>query len=146
MFEIPNTYYRISVKALIFDNQKRILFAKEENEKWALPGGGIDWGESPQEALAREIQEEMGLIATWIADYPAYFYSDQIDDGRWFAFVLYEAKLPHLNFTQSDECVEIGFFTKEEALALNLFSDVRTFLEGIYNPKRHKKPHDYGSL
>ena len=28
---------------------------------WELPGGCSDWGESPQEALAREILEECGL-------------------------------------------------------------------------------------
>jgi ADP-ribose pyrophosphatase YjhB (NUDIX family) len=29
---------------------------------WWLPGGGIDWRESPEEALAREFVEETGLI------------------------------------------------------------------------------------
>lgn len=137
MFGIPNTYYRTSVKGLIFDDQGRFLLTKEENGKWGLPGGGMDWGETAHQALVREIQEEMGLGALWIADRPSYFYSDTIDDGRWFAFVLYEATLEHLEFTPSDECIEIGFFTKDDALNLNLFSDVRTFFEKIYDPKRH---------
>ncbi len=139
MIEVPNTYYRISVKALIFDDQKRILLTKEENGQWAFPGGGMDWGETAHRALVREIQEEMGLGASWIADCPSYFYSDTIDDGRWFAFVLYETTLEHLEFTPSDECIEIGFFTKDDALNLNLFSDVRTFFEKIYDPKRQIK-------
>ena len=28
---------------------------------WTLPGGGIDFGEDPQEAMVREVQEETGL-------------------------------------------------------------------------------------
>lgn len=28
---------------------------------WTLPGGGLDWGEAPQEAMHRELFEETGL-------------------------------------------------------------------------------------
>ncbi len=33
-------------------------------EMWTLPGGGVDHGEGPREALVREIYEETGLHAT----------------------------------------------------------------------------------
>lgn len=32
--------------------------------RWFLPGGGVDFGEHPQAAVIREIEEETGLHAT----------------------------------------------------------------------------------
>jgi 8-oxo-dGTP diphosphatase len=54
--------------ALLVHNQK-ILIAQRNNtgrfaNKWEFPGGKIDPGETPQECLQRELQEELGLTAT----------------------------------------------------------------------------------
>jgi 8-oxo-dGTP pyrophosphatase MutT (NUDIX family) len=63
-----------SVKALI-KNQDRFLFIKErlhKGEVWDLPGGKIEYGESPLAALKREVKEELSIdikigrpIGTW---------------------------------------------------------------------------------
>ena len=56
----PNAYYRVSVKAVIKDGDDRILLVREHNDYRVLPGGGIDHGETIEQALQREIAEEVG--------------------------------------------------------------------------------------
>lgn len=58
---------RLSAKAVI-RRDGRILLARlsaaaVEAGRWTLPGGGVDHGESPAAALAREVHEETGLTA-----------------------------------------------------------------------------------
>ena len=137
MPKIPNSYYRTSVKALILDDEKRILLILEDNGLWELPGGGLDFGEKPHDCIARELREEMGLEVTQISKQPSYFVSALNTTGEWKTNVMFETKVRDLNFTPSDECREIRFFTKEEALKLNLFPIVREFLNE-FDPKNHE--------
>ena len=55
--------------ALLQDAQGRILIAQRPASKpmpffWEIPGGKLESGESPQNALARELKEELGIIAS----------------------------------------------------------------------------------
>lgn len=55
---------REAVRALVIDTNDRILLVRFDfpaRTVWALPGGGIDEGETPHEALRRELIEEIGL-------------------------------------------------------------------------------------
>ena len=54
-------------KGILFDKENRILIdnRKEEildeaNGKWEVPGGKIEFGETPEEAVKRELLEETG--------------------------------------------------------------------------------------
>lgn len=50
-----------SIGILLNAPQTHVLLVKRDDVPvWVLPGGGIDPGESPEEALVREIHEETG--------------------------------------------------------------------------------------
>ena len=50
------------VAAIVRDAENRVLFIRRaDNGEWGLPAGAIDPGETPAEAVAREVREETGL-------------------------------------------------------------------------------------
>ena len=51
---------------------------------WTLPGGGIEFGEDPQAAVLRELEEETGLIGRLegIAGVRSRVYAGRLPDGR----------------------------------------------------------------
>ena len=51
-----------STTAIVSDGQGRIALVKrKDNELWALPGGGMELGESIEQGAVREVKEETGL-------------------------------------------------------------------------------------
>ncbi|EJE51696.1 ADP-ribose pyrophosphatase [Acidovorax sp. CF316] len=49
--------------AAVIERAGQVLLHRAEGDAfWALPGGGIEPGESAGEALVREMQEELGLV------------------------------------------------------------------------------------
>ena len=49
--------------ALVFDQQGHVLLQQRiDNRQWSAPVGGIDPGESPSDAVVREVWEETGVL------------------------------------------------------------------------------------
>ena len=60
---------REAVRALVVDADQRVLLVRFEfptATRWALPGGGLEPGESHVDALHRELEEEVGLVGAVI--------------------------------------------------------------------------------
>ncbi len=58
----------ISVTCAIIENGGKILIARRAADqklagKWEFPGGKVADGESPEECLKRELEEEFGIQA-----------------------------------------------------------------------------------
>ena len=64
---------KLDIRALVLNKKGDVLLVKEkEDGRWTLPGGWVDVGESPSEAVEREVEEESGyrvhavrLLALW---------------------------------------------------------------------------------
>jgi ADP-ribose pyrophosphatase YjhB (NUDIX family) len=78
---------RQAARAVVLDPAGRILLVRFEFPRaalWATPGGGIDEGETPEDAIRRELAEEAGLdeveLGPWIWTREHVF---PFLDGRW---------------------------------------------------------------
>lgn len=59
----------LTVVAAIIESNGKLLVCQRRKDadfalKWEFPGGKVKQGESPEEALGRELQEELGTEAT----------------------------------------------------------------------------------
>ena len=56
--------FAVTAGAIVTDNRGRVLLLKHRfrpGSGWGIPGGFIDAGEQPEEAVKRELREEVGL-------------------------------------------------------------------------------------
>lgn len=110
----PNAYYRVSVKALIANDEGKILVVNERGLGWDLPGGGLDWGESAGDALKRELLEELGCSAE-IEERPCLIAPSSAGAyDRHVLWIIYKAKINPDEIQKTDEVSEFAFVGVED--------------------------------
>ncbi|MEU0502699.1 NUDIX domain-containing protein [Nocardia sp. NPDC005998] len=58
---MPNSI-KVAVSAVVRDSQGRILMIhRTDNDRYSIPGGGLEAGETITQALIREVKEETGI-------------------------------------------------------------------------------------
>lgn len=97
----------LGVAALVLDGEGRVLLVRHGyNPGWRLPGGGMERGEPPADAVLRELQEEVGLTGG-----NAGFVSLHSRKAGWATMVvaLYRVAGGSVNFRPNLEIREICF-------------------------------------
>jgi ADP-ribose pyrophosphatase YjhB (NUDIX family) len=99
------------VAAVILDEDSNILLVKATYQRfhpWGLPGGSLEYGEQPEEAIVREVREETGLhicierlllINSWLPDRVGMYYLCRVTGGT---------------FYPSDEVSEFSYFSLDD--------------------------------
>jgi 8-oxo-dGTP pyrophosphatase MutT (NUDIX family) len=107
--------FRISLKAVIYNEKGELLVVKEHGLNWGLPGGGMDFGETFETALARELEEEVGYKDAFtfdIINVADPMYLENID--AWQVYIVCRVNPEHFAFTKGVDAEDMRFIDPEE--------------------------------
>ena len=126
----------VTVGALIFDVTEKVLMVRTHkwSNLWGIPGGKVKWGETSEDALRREIDEETNLK---IEDIQFVLVQDCIHSKEFYR----EAHFVLLNYTcrcvgkpevkLNDEAREFRWVRPEVAITMPINGPTRKLLETI---------------
>lgn len=117
----------VGVGAAIFNKERRLLItlrgknAKNERGKWEIPGGSVEYGETFEQALKREMREEHAVEIKIIELLGICDHIIPEEHQHWvsptYICILTKGE-PKIN--EPNKCKRIGWFTPEEAKKLEL--------------------------
>lgn len=124
-----------SSTAIVTDEQGRIvLVRRRDNDLWALPGGGIELGESIVDTATREVKEETGLdveVTGLVGVYSNPQHVMAYDDGevRQQFSLCFTTRLLGGELAFDQESTEIAWCPPEELHRWNMHPSMRLRIE-----------------
>ncbi len=117
------------------DGKEGIVLIKRKNPPhgWAIPGGFVDYGESLEEAAAREAKEETSLDVQLKRQF--HTYSDPDRDPRQHTISTVFVATAQGQPKAQDDAQEIGIFTRDE-IDFPLAFDHSRILEDYFEQKK----------
>jgi ADP-ribose pyrophosphatase YjhB (NUDIX family) len=121
--EIDDSLYRVAVRALIVSDNKMLAVKElDKGDWWAIPGGGVAYGESLKDCLLREIQEEIGIVDSSVtSDFQiAHYTIGKVVNGVPRMNIFFKVSVPENEIVKTHDVEKWGWFTKDEFMELTL--------------------------
>ena len=109
----------LGAQGVIIDEQGRVLLVRHSYRPgWFFPGGGVEWGETLEEALARELEEEVGVTLTAPPVLHGMFSNGTNFPGDHIAVFVVRHWTRGENYRRKGEIAEAGMFAPNDVPAL----------------------------
>ena len=129
-----SNYHKVSVAALVTNDEGKILLVNSPWRGWEYPGGLIEPGETFEEALHREVREESGVEIEITG-----FVGICKNVGMDIVNIDFTAKYVGGELTTSEESTEVIWATPEEAFALITFPLTKKRLQQMLSGSKDAK-------
>ena len=128
-------YPEPTVGALIFNQEGKALLLKSDKwrNKYVIPGGHIELGETMEDALRREVKEETGLDIYDIefASLQEFIFDETFHEKRHFIFIDFVCKTDLNDVVLNAESQEYVWVSLGEALRFPIEPYTRRLIEGL---------------
>lgn len=120
--------FHISVKGFISCKDKYLFIKKVSNGSknqgfWELPGGGLNFGELPEDGLTREIREETGLNIAVLK--PIITWSFLKNNNKQVIGITYLCEAKNEKVTISEEHEDFAWVKKEDFDNIDLLPELK---------------------
>jgi 8-oxo-dGTP diphosphatase len=120
--DIDDCLYRVAIRVLIVQDDKVLLVKEADDGWWALPGGGVDHGETVESTLVREVEEELGVPAKEVlSDFQIIYYNiGNVVNAVPRMNLFFKASVPEELLKKTDHVSEWRWFAKDEFIRQGL--------------------------
>ncbi len=109
----------LGAQGVVIDAQGRVLLVRHSYRPgWFFPGGGVEWGETLEDALHRELEEEVGVTLTGAPVLHGVFSNNAHFPGDHIAVYLVRQWVRDGDYRQKGEIAEAGMFADDAVPAL----------------------------
>ncbi|MBP9477480.1 MAG: NUDIX hydrolase [Sebaldella sp.] len=138
---MENNRPRVRVAGILIEDDRVLLIEHTKNDRsyWLLPGGGVDWGESIEEAIKREFLEETNLTVE-IENF--LFISETLapDNTKHVINLYFRVKRISGDMLLGEESIlsDLKFFTLEEIEKIKIYPNINDILKKIMKKESYK--------
>src|SRR6201997_466053 len=140
----PNSIRPATAVALFNSAGELLLLHRRDNDKWTMPGGTLDFGESLTQCAIREVREETGLniritglIGTYTDPHILIAYSD--GEVRQEFTLVYAAEIESGQLKIDDESKEYRWMPLAAAVELPLAESQKRRLKDVMEYQKERR-------